>query len=68
MEDFLKQTFTSKKQSILAPYYGGRSFSLDDIPFDQLEEICALKPSCEPADEYRAAALDAARNFAHKSN
>jgi len=89
VEEFLKQTFSSKKQIILAPYFGGSSFSLDDIPFEQLEEICAFKPSCEPssivgahnADEYnslhsafvnspsddRAAALEAVRNFAHKS-
>ena len=33
MKDFLKQTFTSKKQIIPAPYYGGNAFTLDDIPF-----------------------------------
>ena len=49
VEDFLKQTFSNNKQIILAPYFGGSSFSLDDIPFEQLEEICAFKPSCEPS-------------------
>ena len=49
VEEFLKGTFTNKKQVILAPYYGGESFSLDDIPFDQLEQICLFKPTSEPS-------------------
>jgi len=49
VEEFLKGTFTNKKQVILAPYYGGESFSLDDIPFEQLEEICIFKPTSEPS-------------------
>jgi len=49
VEEFLKNTFPSKKQIILAPYHGGNPFSLDDMPFEHLEEICILKPSNEPA-------------------
>ena len=48
MEEFLKTTFNTKKQIILAPYYGGNAFSLEDIPFEALEEICIYKPSSEP--------------------
>ena len=48
VEEFLKETFKSKKQIILAPYYGGKSYSLDDIPFEALEELCVVKPSSEP--------------------
>ena len=40
VEEFLKNTFKSKKQIILAPYYGGTSYSLEDIPFVALEQIC----------------------------
>jgi len=49
VEDFLKATFTNKKQVILAPYHGGSYFSLNDIPFEALEEICVFKPSSEPS-------------------
>ena len=49
VEEFLKNTFKSKKQIILAPYYGGTSYSLEDIPFEALEQICVFKPSSEPA-------------------
>ena len=48
IEEFLKTTFTSKKQIILAPYYRGTSYTLEYIPFEALEEFCVLKPSCEP--------------------
>ena len=41
----MKTTFKRKKQVVLAPYYGGNSFSLDDITFEALEEICIFKPS-----------------------
>ena len=44
VEEFLKTTFNSKKQIILAPYYGGNAYSLEDIPFEALEEICIYKP------------------------
>ena len=47
VEEFLQQTFPSKKQIILAPYHGGVTFSLDDMPFGALEEVCAFKPSNE---------------------
>ena len=49
VEDFLKATFTDKKQVILAPYHGGSYFSLNDIPCEALEEICVYKPSSEPS-------------------
>ena len=49
VEEFLKNTFSSKKQIILAPFPGGNCFSLDDMPFELLEEICIYKPSNEPA-------------------
>ena len=48
VEEFLKETFKSKKQIVLAPYYGGKSYTLDDIPFEALEELCIVKPSSEP--------------------
>jgi len=48
VEDFLKNTFSSKKQIILAPYYGTTVFSLEDIPFEALEQLCVVKPSNEP--------------------
>jgi len=48
VEEFLKETFKSKKQIVLAPYYGGKSYTLDDIPFEALEELCVVKPSSEP--------------------
>ena len=31
VEEFLKETFRTKKQIILTPYYGGQSFLLDDV-------------------------------------
>jgi len=49
VEDFLKATFINKRQVILAPYHGGSSFSLNDISFEALEEICVYKPSSEPS-------------------
>ena len=49
VEGFLLDTYTSKKQVILAPYYGGNTFSSEDIAFEALEEICAFKPSSEPS-------------------
>ena len=48
MEDVSKTMLNSKKQIILAPYYGGNAYSLEDIPFEALEEICIYKPSSEP--------------------
>ena len=60
VEEFLKDTFPRKQQIILAPYYGGTSFSLNDISYQELEDISIFKPSNEPqaiigqhnADEY----------------
>ena len=62
IEEWLKDTFTSKKQLILAPYHGGEAFTLETLPFEALEQICAYKPSPETsaivgdhnADEYNA--------------
>ena len=48
VEEFLSQTFPNKNQIIVAPYYGGKAFSLADISFEALEEICNQKPSNEP--------------------
>ena len=49
VEEFLRATFTSKKLVILAPCYGGNAFSLEDISFEDLEEILVFKPPSEPA-------------------
>ena len=62
VEEFLKDTFPRKSQIILAPYYGGTSFSLNDISYQELEDIAIFKPSNEPqaiisqhnADEYNS--------------
>ena len=48
VEEFLKDTFPRKQQIILSPYYGGSSFSLNDISFQELEDIAIFKPSNEP--------------------
>ena len=55
MEEFLKTTLNSTKQIILAPYYGGKAFTLEDIPFEALEGICIYKPSFEPFPNRRGA-------------
>ena len=34
---------------MLRPYHGGSCFSLNDISFEALEEICVYKPSSEPS-------------------
>ena len=47
IEEWLKDTFTSDKQLILAPYHGGEAFTLETLPFEALEQICAYKPSPE---------------------
>ena len=60
VEEFLKDTFPRKQQIILAPYYGGTSFSLNDISYQEFEDLSIFKPSNEPqaiigphnADEY----------------
>ena len=48
VEEFLKDTFPRKQQIILAPYRGGQSFSLNDITYQELEDLSIFKPSCEP--------------------
>ena len=48
VEEFLKDTFPRKQQIILAPYYGGTSFSLNDITYQELEDLAIFKPSNEP--------------------
>ena len=48
VEEFLKDTFPRKQQIILAPYRGGQSFSLNDISYQELEDLSIFKPSCEP--------------------
>ena len=62
IEEWLKDSFANKKQIILAPYHGGEAYTLDNLPFEALEEICSHKPASEPsamvgdhnADEYNA--------------
>jgi len=62
IEEFLKDTFPRKQQIILAPYRGGSAFSLNDISYQELEDLSIFKPSCEPqaiigshnADEYNS--------------
>jgi len=48
VEEFLKDTFPRKQQIILSPYRGGQSFSLNDVSYQELEDLSILKPSCEP--------------------
>ena len=59
VEEFLRTTFTSKKQMILAPCYCGNAFSLEDISFEDLEEICTFKPPGESAPIVGTHNLDA---------
>ena len=62
VEEFLKDTFPRKQQIILAPYHGGSAFSLNDISYQELEDLSIFKPSNEPqaiigshnADEYNS--------------
>ena len=48
IDEFLKDTFPRKQQIILAPYHGGSAFFLNDISYQELEDLCIFKPSCEP--------------------
>ena len=62
VEEFLKDTFPRKQQIILAAYHGGSAFSLNDVSYQELEELSIFKPSNEPqaiigshnADEYNS--------------
>jgi len=45
--EFLKDTFKSSEQIILAPYYGGNCYSLHSMPFEHLDQLVNFKPTME---------------------
>ena len=47
IEEFLKDTFKSSEQVILAPYHGGITYSLHSMPFEHLDQLVNFKPTME---------------------